>query len=314
MDVVNSEVKQLGGSLHIDSRTAEGSVFTIRLPFTLSITQALLVKAGEETYCIPLASIEGVVRLPASDIAAFYADSNLMYEYAGYEYKLMNLGVLLGHGTPMDVDSGSRIPVLLYRSGEKRIALHVDELIGNREIVVKSVGKQLSTVQCVSGATILGDGRVSMILDIPALARTALQSEPVKAVDSADDSSRKLSIMVVDDSITVRRVTTRLLERNGINVITAKDGVEALAQLQESIPDIMLLDIEMPRMDGFELATHMRNDRRLMHIPVIMITSRMGYKHKQRAMEIGVDRYLGKPYQEHDLLDNIYRLLEEEQV
>lgn len=153
-----------------------------------------------------------------------------------------------------------------------------------------------------------------MILDIPALARTALQSEPVKAVDSADDSSRKLSIMVVDDSITVRRVTTRLLERNGINVITAKDGVEALAQLQESIPDIMLLDIEMPRMDGFELATHMRNDRRLMHIPVIMITSRMGYKHKQRAMEIGVDRYLGKPYQEHDLLDNIYRLLEEEQV
>jgi len=120
-----------------------------------------------------------------------------------------------------------------------------------------------------------------------------------------------LTVMVVDDSITVRKVTTRLLERNDMNVIAAKDGVDAVSKLQENIPDIMLLDIEMPRMDGFELATHVRNEPRLRDIPIIMITSRTGDKHRQRAMQIGVNRYLGKPFQESELLENIQALLEE---
>jgi chemosensory pili system protein ChpA (sensor histidine kinase/response regulator) len=120
--------------------------------------------------------------------------------------------------------------------------------------------------------------------------------------------------MVVDDSITVRKVTSRLLERNDMNVITAKDGVDAVSKLQEHIPDIMLLDIEMPRMDGFELATHVRNEERLRGIPIIMITSRTGDKHRQRAMQIGVNRYLGKPFQEAELMENIRALLDEENL
>ncbi len=165
----------------------------------------------------------------------------------------------------------------------------------------------------VSGATILGDGRVVMILDLAALLRGG-----VNALDQVNDMVQQqpirtegLTVMVVDDSITVRKVTTRVLERYDMTVITAKDGVDAVSKLQEHIPDIMLLDIEMPRMDGFELATHVRNEARLRDIPIIMITSRTGDKHRQRAMQIGVNRYLGKPFQESDLLENIKALLEE---
>jgi len=179
--------------------------------------------------------------------------------------------------------------------------------------VVKSVGPQISTVRGVSGATILGDGRVVMILDIAAMLRGGV-SEALAQVENVvqqQAASDGITVMVVDDSITVRKVTTRLLERNDMHVIAAKDGVDAVAKLQEHVPDIMLLDIEMPRMDGFELATHVRNEARLRDIPIIMITSRTGDKHRQRAMQIGVNRYLGKPFQESDLLENINGLLEE---
>jgi chemosensory pili system protein ChpA (sensor histidine kinase/response regulator) len=194
------------------------------------------------------------------------------------------------------------------------VAFHVENLLGSREIVVKSVGPQISTVPGVSGATILGDGRVVMILEVAALLRGGAVgiSERVQAVGRRPTVGQQgLTVMVVDDSITVRKVTTRILERNDMHVIAAKDGVDAVSKLQENIPDIMLLDIEMPRMDGFELATHVRNEARLRDIPIIMITSRTGDKHRQRAMQIGVNRYLGKPFQESELLENIQALLEE---
>jgi chemosensory pili system protein ChpA (sensor histidine kinase/response regulator) len=192
------------------------------------------------------------------------------------------------------------------------MAFQVENLMGSREIVVKSVGPQISTVRGVSGATILGDGRVVMILDLPAMLRGGL-SDPLAHVEQMFNRpamTKGLTVMVVDDSITVRKVTTRLLERNDMNVIAAKDGVDAVSKLQENLPDIMLLDIEMPRMDGFELATHVRNEPRLRDIPIIMITSRTGDKHRQRAMQIGVNRYLGKPFQETELMENIKALLE----
>jgi chemosensory pili system protein ChpA (sensor histidine kinase/response regulator) len=182
---------------------------------------------------------------------------------------------------------------------------------------VKPVGPQISSVQSISGATILADGRVALILDVASLvymdvARPALQAAEAKVAEVASAAaSRPVTVMVVDDSITVRKVTTRLLERNNMHVITAKDGVDAVAVLQEQIPDIFLLDIEMPRMDGYELATHIRNDEILKTIPIIMITSRTGDKHRQRAMDIGVNRYLGKPFQESDLLKNIEETLNE---
>jgi chemosensory pili system protein ChpA (sensor histidine kinase/response regulator) len=308
MDVVNSEVKQLGGSLLIDSRPGRGSSFTIRLPYTLAINQALLVRAGDDIFCIPLGTIEGVVRVDATFLAECYKSPDAGYWYAGNLYQLHHLGTLLTRGS-MDLEAAQgRIPVLLVRIGETRLALQVEALIGNREIVIKPLGAQLSTVHGVSGATILGDGRVILILDMAAVGRMAVRPQvPVAAADSS--GKERLLIMVVDDSITVRKVTSRLLERYGFDVVTAKDGVDAMSLLQDRIPDAMLLDIEMPRMDGFELARHVRTDERLRHIPITMITSRTGDKHRERAMQIGVNHYLGKPFQEHELLKTIHRLI-----
>ncbi len=308
MDVVNSEVKQLGGSLHIASTAGEGTLFTVRLPYTLAINQALLVTAGEQSFCVPLGSVEGVVRANPKELMSAYGAEDCVYEYAGNEYQLRHLGTLLETGN-IDLDrSQGHVPVLLVRIGEKRIAFQVESLMGSREIVIKPMGLQLSTVSSVSGATILGDGSVVMILDMAAIARINTRMRPVD-LPVIKKTENRLVVMVVDDSITVRKVTTRLLERNGFKVLTAKDGIDALGQLQESVPDMMLLDIEMPRMDGFELATHVRNDDQLKHVPIIMITSRTGDKHRERAEEIGVNNYLGKPYQENDLLDSIQQII-----
>jgi chemosensory pili system protein ChpA (sensor histidine kinase/response regulator) len=178
--------------------------------------------------------------------------------------------------------------------------------------VVKPVGPQVSSIPGIFGATIMGDGRVIVILDVAPLVRrsAALRKQGDAPVIAVPVEQRRIPlVMVVDDSITMRKVTGRVLERHNYEVITAKDGVDAIEKLQERIPDVMLLDIEMPRMDGYELATHMRNDTRLRGIPIIMITSRTGEKHRQRAFEIGVDRYLGKPYQENDLMRNVQEIL-----
>ncbi len=322
MDVVNAEIKQLGGNLEIDSTPGEGTRLTVRLPFTLALNQAILCKSGDETYAIPLSSIEGVTRLDHPTLRDYLArPGEPVYEYAGAYYEVRSLAAILGGDDPELPDDDRQTPLILVQAGEHRIALQVDSLLGSRDIVVKSVGSQISTVQGIFGATILADGRVVLILDVSAMVRLGLgaREKRVKAVEGAttiDTESASTAgagpqtVMVVDDSITMRKVASRLLERNNLEVLTAKDGVDAVSQLQETVPDAMLLDIEMPRMDGYELATHMRNDERLRAVPIVMITSRTGDKHRERAMDIGVDRYLGKPYQESDLLGTLNALLE----
>ena len=204
---------------------------------------------------------------------------------------------------------------MLAQVGDKHYALHVDELVGRREIVVKPVGMQISTVRGIAGATILADGRVVLIIEMSALVVgdslfKEVETPVVAEVEEAPAASEERTIMVVDDSITIRKVTARMLERNGIHVLLAKDGIDATNLLIDNKPDLMLLDIEMPRMDGFELATYIRNDDRLKDLPIIMITSRTGEKHKEKALEIGVNQYLGKPYQEEELMKNINEILE----
>jgi len=307
MDVVASELKQLGGSLQIDSVLGEGAKFVIRIPFTLAITQSLLVKCANEIYAVPLASVEGVVRLSAHELKQKYAENASSYHYADRDYRLCHLGSLLNEGQPQLGGADKMFPVLLVRSGDSRMAIHVEATLGNREIVVKPLASQLSRLPAVSGATILGDGNVVLILDIQGLVRINEEGRTEDNTPSTDhiDSDAQPTVMVVDDSITIRKVTTRFLERNNYNVVTAKDGVDAVQKLQDFTPELILLDIEMPRMDGFELATHIRNNERLKSVPIIMITSRTGDKHRQRAMDIGVQEYLGKPYNESELLGHV---------
>ncbi|MGB5544791.1 MAG: Hpt domain-containing protein [Gammaproteobacteria bacterium] len=312
MDVVATEIRDLGGSMQIETRPDKGTRFLVRLPYTRAITQALIVRCADELFALPLPTIEGVVRLPGRELARHLGERPVPYRYGDRDYHFRHLATLVdGHALPLPEDDTS-IPVVLVRAGEASTALLTDEMLGAREIVVKTLGPQLAGIRGLSGATILGDGSIVVILDAGALIRSrpmldSAYPEPVEK-EHRDD---RIFVMVVDDSITVRRVTERLLERNGMRVITAKDGVDAVALLQEHMPDIMLLDIEMPRMDGYEVATHVRNDPRLKHIPIVMITSRVGQKHRARAIETGVDDYLGKPYQEHQLLAAIGALVED---
>jgi chemosensory pili system protein ChpA (sensor histidine kinase/response regulator) len=308
MDVVATEVKKLGGGLFIDSTYGKGSRFTIRLPFTLAISQALIVRVAEETYALPLATVEGVVRLPRNIVARHLGKDAPLFEYGGQKYRFQHLGSFVGLGATRLPDLDVSMSVVLIRAGEHSTALVTDELVGSREIVVKSLGPQISAIRGIAGATILGDGRIVLILDMGSLVRSEWRARPTETV-VLDQRDRRTFALVVDDSITVRRVTQRLLERNGMRVLTAKDGVDAVSLLQENLPDIILLDIEMPRMDGYEVAAHVRNDPRLKHIPIVMITSRVSEKHRARAIELGVDDYLGKPYQESQLLDAIEPLV-----
>ena len=214
-------------------------------------------------------------------------------------------------GHPQLDGADNMLPVLLVRSGDTRLAIHVEATLGSREIVVKPLASQLSRLPAVSGATILGDGSVVLILDIQGLMRM----DAIEQLEHIDQSNGNTSenkiptVLVVDDSITIRKVTTRFLERNNYKVVTAKDGIDAIQVLQDFTPDMILLDIEMPRMDGYELATYVRSTKRLKDVPIIMITSRTGEKHRQRALDIGVQQYLGKPYNETELLSNIETVL-----
>ncbi|TQV74006.1 response regulator [Aliikangiella marina] len=313
MDVVASEIKQLGGIIEIDSIQGSGTTFTVKLPFTMSVNHALMVQISDDVYAIPLSNIEGIVRVSPFELEEYYNNPGSAFEYAGIDYSMYYLGQILDHQSSANLQGVTQpLPVLLLHGADHPTALQVDDLLGSREIVVKSIGSQLSSISGLSGATILGDGRVVLILDMPALIRridvtTTAEAGDVSVVEVEDIGVPK--VMVVDDSITVRKVTTRLLERHDFEVITAKDGVDALTVLGEQKPDVMLLDIEMPRMDGFELATIIRHDQALKDLPIIMITSRTGEKHRERAEQIGVNQYMGKPYNEVDLLESISALL-----
>ncbi|MES2857825.1 MAG: response regulator, partial [Pseudomonadota bacterium] len=311
MDVVASEVRQLGGTLDIASPPGQGTTFTLRLPQTLAVTQAVFVKIGETQYAVPIASVRGVGRITREEMAK----PDAAYRYGGEDYVLHDLGRLVGASTTAKAEGQIQMPLLLVRSGELRAAVAIDQVVGNREIVVKSGGPQLASVPGIFGATIMGDGSVVVILDVaPLVRRQAAMPRDTAPAQPVAEARRVPLVMVVDDSITMRKVTGRVLERHNFEVATAKDGIDALERMADVIPDLMLLDIEMPRMDGYELATAMKADPRMRDVPIIMITSRTGEKHRERAMELGVERYLGKPYQEAELMRNVFDLLRLERV
>ncbi len=326
MDVVRSEASALGGRVSVESTPGSGSNFTIYLPLTLAVTQVVLLSCGGKTYAIPSVLVEQVRQLKAQALALAYNEGALVWSDQSVAIHYLST-VLADHDAKPVAQQYT--PVIIIRSGEERVALHVDQIIGNREVVVKNIGPQLARMIGISGATVLGSGDIVLILnplplvqkmehDMLHSPRYSLkkaeesQNEPIQPVmvsQSGDGPVQGLRrnpvVMVVDDSITVRKVTQRMLAREGFQVVMAKDGVDALQQLQVITPDLMLVDIEMPRMDGFDLTRNIRNDARLNTIPIIMITSRTADKHQNVAKDLGVNAYFGKPYQEEALLNAI---------
>ena len=306
MDVVKSEVAALGGRIETHTEPGKGTRFLIYLPLTLAVTQAVLVRAGPVRFAIPAVMVEQVRQVKAPELAACNESGEAQWQNRSYPFRY--LPRLLG-----DFDSQPEQKrfhsIMFVRSGAQVVAINVDEVAGAQEIVVKNTGPLLARIAGITGATVLGSGEIVLIINPVILAGR----EPIAFVSSETSAATQEqapviaipTVMIVDDSLTVRKITGRLLAREGYHVLTAKDGVDAVEQLQEIIPDVMLVDIEMPRMDGFDLTRAVRGDPRLRHIPIIMITSRTAERHRAYAKEIGVNVYLGKPYQEEELLGNI---------
>jgi chemosensory pili system protein ChpA (sensor histidine kinase/response regulator) len=307
MDVVRSEARALGGRVEIETTAGQGAAFTIHLPLTLAATQVVLVASGSRTHALPAVLVEQLQQVRESDLAA--ARENGMLKVQGEDVPLHYLPELLRE--PGGAGGQRSYPVLILKNGAARMALQVDEVLGNREVVVKNIGPQLARMPGIAGATVLGSGEIVLILDPVLLAGQGTRLPPAAALAAASASATPYlpAVMVVDDSLTVRRVTQRLLEREGYRVLLAKDGVDALEQMQETRPDLMLVDIEMPRMDGFDLTRHVRGNEATHAIPIIMITSRSADKHRNYAIDLGVDAYFGKPFQEDVLLAAMAGLL-----
>jgi chemosensory pili system protein ChpA (sensor histidine kinase/response regulator) len=315
MDVVRSEAQALGGRVAIASEPGRGARFTIHLPLTLAVTQVVLTTSAGTTYALPSILVEQVLQLKEAALNEAYAAGALQYQ--GQRVALHYLPTLLGDPDAHPMAQRS-CPVMILKSGADRLAVHVDDVQGNREVVIKNIGPQLSRMIGISGATVLGSGEIVLILNPVALSHHLEQNQGQQMRASAAAApapaapARDYVVMVVDDSLTVRRVTQRLLEREGYQVMLAKDGVDALEQLQETIPDLMLVDIEMPRMDGFDLTRNIRGNDSTESVPIIMITSRTADKHRNYALGLGVNAYFGKPFQEDMLLAAISGLLNRE--
>ena len=314
MDVVLSELNSLGGKVETHTVVGKGTTFRLVLPLTTAVTQVVMLRIGELNIGVPSNLIETVLRAPLQSVQQAYARG--AYDYAGREIPFFWGGALLQvSGKSQEVPTRN-LPVAVFRSAGQRLALHVDEVLGNREVVVKNLGPQLARLPGLAGMSVLASGAVVLIYNPVALA--TFYGAAAKALTSAAEAAQVAGatpsgqtstanalaplVLVVDDSITVRRVTQRLLKREGFRVALANDGLHALEVLAQEKPDVVLSDIEMPRMDGFDLVRNIRNDVNLRDLPVIMITSRIAEKHREHAMELGVDHYLGKPYAEDELL------------
>ncbi len=316
LDVVNRELKAAGGALSIQSQPQVGTLFELRLPQSLAIERVLLVRGGGDNFALPLKSVTAVQHVAPDIVRNAYINPSASFSYDGHSYRVLHLGELLGVGDWLPNAAEDSVALVLVDTGEQRVALHVDALVGRREIPVRPGGEQLRTLRSFNGASVLADGQVVLVLNIAGM---LLERSGRIASVEVGDGTQVLSVideslptvMVVDDSITIRKVTSRMLERNGYRVITARDGLEALNALRHHQPAVMLLDLEMPRMDGFELAERLRQSEDTRDLPVIIISSRTGHKHRERARSLGITEFFGKPYQEQKLLQTLADLVDD---
>ena len=316
MDVVRMDIAALGGRVDVTSNGGKGTLFSLYLPLTLAVAQAVLVRAGGRQWALPAPMVEQVQQIKEKDLIDLYLSREVAWQ--GRSYPFFYLPRLLGDSAH-NPETLRYNTVILLRSGQSHAAVHIDEMVGQQEVVVKNIGPQLARVSGIAGATVLGNGEVVLIINPVQLAQRAGMGDEspmvvktpqaMAAAAAAAAAAGPPLVMVVDDSLTVRKITSRLLTREGFEVVTARDGLDALQVMSERTPDVILLDIEMPRMDGFEFAKTVKSDMRSAHIPIIMITSRTAEKHRNRARELGVERYLGKPYQEDELMKSLREML-----
>jgi chemosensory pili system protein ChpA (sensor histidine kinase/response regulator) len=310
MDVVRAEVNGMGGRIETASRDGQGTTFRLVLPLTTAVTQVVMLRCGDLTVAVPSTLIEVVRRVPTDEVRQAYEAGSI--GFGDERVPFFWLASLL-QGSGGGSLEGRTQSVVVIRSASQRVALHIDEVAGNQEVVVKHLGPQLSRMPGLAGVTLLPSGAVALIYNPVALA--ALYGDELRARQASGgapaeperptpvEAAQPPLVMVVDDSLTVRRVTQRLLEREGYRVLLAKDGVDALERLADQSPVVILCDIEMPRMDGFEFVRHLRADALRADLPVIMITSRIAQKHRDHAALLGVAHYLGKPFSEDKLLE-----------
>ncbi len=326
MDVVRSEINAMGGRIETATSVGRGTSFKLVVPLTTAVTQVVMLRCGSHTVAVPTHLIELVRRAKPEEVAHAYQQGS--YVFGDHALPFYWLGALLDF-SPRSHEGGRTLPLVIIRSAQQRVALHVDEVLGNQEVVVKNLGVQMSRMPGLAGMTLLASGAVSLIYNPVALATVYgthaqaltthalaaesaasdgwLQSEAQATAEEVPDEAQAPLVLVVDDSLTVRRVTQRLLVREGYRVTLAKDGLDALEALAKERPAVVLSDIEMPRMDGFDLVRNIRADEKMVDMPVIMITSRIAQKHRDYAEELGVNHYLGKPYGEEELLELVGR-------
>jgi len=308
LDAVRSDIAALGGRIDVSNVSGSGAMFNIYLPVTLSVAQVVLVRSGNKVFAVPTVMIEQVQKLKQKDLDSAYQNGKV--EWAGRDYPLHFLSRLVGDTEHVAL-SHIYTPIILMRSGAYRTALHVDEIIGNQEVVMKPMGTQLSHVPGMIGASVLGDGAIVLVINAVQLANRevfAVGAAKVAEIAPVVENTRKVAL-VVDDSLTMRKVLSRVLEREDFEVVTANDGMDAIEKLQEVTPDIILTDIEMPRMDGFEFSRYVRDNPATLNTPLIVISSRTADKHRNVATEIGVDAFLGKPVQDETLVEQVNALL-----
>ena len=309
MDVVNEMVKQRRGQIGVYSLRGKGTQFTLSMPFSMSIAEVLLVEIAGQTFAAPMSSIAAISQVDRDSLQRSFDGETVYQHYNDQDYRQYILGAYFKPEQYSFAVEEQSAPVLFINAGGEPVAFHVDRIQNRLEIIVKNVNRQVLNIPGISGATILGDGRVVPVLELLDLSRRIAGLTPIHDEVAAAEEARIPNVLVVDDSVTMRKVSTRLLERHHYNVATAKDGLDAIEVLAGFTPDIILLDIEMPRMDGFEFASHVRNNSNVRDVPIVMITSRTGDKHRERADAIGVQGYLGKPYSEEVLIQTLEHLL-----
>ncbi|MCC6390907.1 MAG: Hpt domain-containing protein [Bryobacterales bacterium] len=309
LDVVKATVNKMKGTLSIQSERGKGTAFTIRLPMTLALTRVVLVRSGMETYAVPLAAISQIVRIEPEQLER--VGRKPVLRLGGRILPTLHLAEVVGQQLPPDANL-TRLKAIVLNIGDQRLALMVDTVLEAREVVVKTLGSLLGRVHAVTGATIMGDGSVVLILNPNDMLHAQHAVTPqvrLRTTGQTKPASEALEVLIVDDSPSVRRVLTNLIRNAGWKPHSAKDGLEALEMLHSGVtrPDILLLDIEMPRMDGYELTAALRGMPNFKHTPIVMLTSRAGEKHRKRAFELGASDYMVKPYQDEELLSVVRR-------